>query len=62
MEIALIIVVGYLVWAGVNSWIENTRRIRCGARIGLFSRCDVPVDSKLLRCSTHRGMPRRGYP
>jgi hypothetical protein len=62
VEVALIIVVGYLVLAGINSWIENVRRLRCGARIGLFGRCPTPVDQPALRCARHRGMPRRMYP
>ncbi len=62
MEIALIIFVGYVGIALLNSWMEGFGRIRCGAREGLFGTCSVPVDSTALRCARHRGQRRRRWP
>jgi hypothetical protein len=62
VEVALVIVIGYAAIALFNSWYENARRLRCGAREGLFGTCRQPVNDASLRCSRHRGLLRRRWP
>lgn len=58
----VIIVVAFIGFALVNRATEETRRLRCGARDGLFRTCPEPVNDRNLRCRRHTGLPRRLFP
>jgi hypothetical protein len=58
----LIIIVAFVGLALLNRATEETRRLRCGARLGLFRTCMEPVNDRAVRCRRHTGLPKRLYP
>ena len=58
----LIIIMAFLGLALLNRATEETRRLRCGAREGLFRTCTEPVNDRNVRCRRHTGLPKRLFP
>jgi hypothetical protein len=62
MDIATLLILAFVVPLLLNMAWESRRRIRCGAREGLFGTCAVPTNDHSLRCSRHTGLPKRRFP
>jgi hypothetical protein len=59
VEALLFVLVGYAALNVGGAMLEGNRRLRCGAREGLFGTCREIVQVGQPRCSRHKGLPPR---
>jgi len=56
---ALLAVAAFAALNAAAALVENSRRLRCGARDGLLGTCSAVVEHGKPRCPRHSGLPRR---